>query len=368
MKKEIIIYITTIILGMMFIFFGHQFLANKKINFDNMGITLEKALVTRVEPEDSNSQIKFSFFFSEGDNEDLQQGVQDNTSKSSIPLKINDKILVGKDSTMNTYMFYDYYRIDHLIGVLIFFLILVIAFGRFKGFNTIISLVFTLLSLFYIFLPAVLAGQSVYLVGAIVLLAILLFTLIIVHGANLKSLGSGIATILGILFAALVMVIASKLLFFTGISGEDAMYLKLNNQGINYDIKAIFFISIIMGGLGAIMDVAISIASAINELVDNNPLITFKEMMVSGFKIGQDILGTMVNTLVLAYVSSSFFTILVVIAYNNDLIQIFNKEFLLANIFEPLIGCFGIVATLPITAIVCAYLFSKIKGSNHHHH
>ncbi|MDR1781615.1 MAG: YibE/F family protein [Bacilli bacterium] len=362
MKKQVIAYILAIIFGICFVFFGHKFLASKTVNFNDYDIELKSAFVTSVDEPDSSGQIEFQFFFSKGSDETLHTGSQDTGGGTILPVKVGDNILVGKDDTSsNNYIFYDFYRVDHMVYVLVAFLILVIAFGRFKGFNTIISLMFTLMSLFYVFLPAVLNGQNVYVIGIMTLCAVLLFTLIVVHGFNLKSLGSGIATLLGIGFAAIIMVIASKFLYFTGLSGEDAMYLKLNSQNIVYDIKGIFFISIIMGGLGAIMDVAISIASSVAELKENNPNITFKEMVISGFNIGRDILGTMVNTLVLAYVSSSFFTILVVIAYNNDLIQIFNKEFLLANIFEPLIGCFGIVATLPLASIVCAYLFSHFK-------
>lgn len=361
MKKQRIAYLIAIVLGFCFIFFGHKMLASQIVNFNDYDIKLERAFVTRVEPADENGKIKFSFFFTKGDDETLHDGYQDTGGGTIMPLKVDDNILVGKDDSSNAYIFYDFYRVDHMVYVLVAFLVLVIAFGRFKGFNTIISLGFTLMSLFYVFLPAVLNGHNVYLVGITTLCAVLLFTLIVVHGFNLKSLGSGIATLLGIGFAALVMVIASHFLYFSGLSGEDAMYLKLNNQNIAYDIKAIFFISIIMGGLGAIMDVAISIASSVAELKENNPTISFKELVVSGIRIGQDILGTMVNTLVLAYVSCSFFTILVVIAYNNDLLQIFNKEFLLANIFEPLIGCFGIVATLPLASVVCAYLFTHFK-------
>ena len=368
MKKKII-YILTIILGIAFIFSGHALASKNMPNTQQNDVTLYKAEV--VSATEKDDYIVFDFFFTDGKDENRHTAIQQDTQISN-PVKAGDIVYVTKstDNSGYSYVFQDFFRLNTIIYLAIFFLILVIIFGRTKGVNTIISLAFTLLSLFYVFLPSVLSGHNIYLWGAICCIAIVIFVLIIVHGLNKKSLASGLGTVLGLSFAWIIMQVSSDFFHFTGMTSEDAMYLKFNTFGLTIDIKAIFFTTIIIGALGAVMDVAMSIATSLYEVKQLKPEVSTKELIKSGFEIGKDILGTMTNTLVLAYVGSGFLTIIVIVAVNSNLIQILNREFLIAQIFEPLIGSFGIVATLPITSVIAAYLLNhswknwKTKFSN----
>ncbi|MEG0284003.1 MAG: YibE/F family protein [Erysipelotrichales bacterium] len=359
MKKEKIIYIITIILGALFLVIGHNVASENIIKMkENVNeYKVEKAEVVSVNPKEGEN-VDFEFFFTEKDDESRHKASQD--VKTAEPVKIGDKIYVSQNSDQkDQYVFFDFLRINQLIVLAIVFLILVIVFAGKKGFNTIISLAFTLITLFGIFLPAILSNYNIYLWGAISCIAIVVFTLIIVHGYNKKSLGSGLGTLLGLLFAWGVMQVSSQFFHFTGLVSEDAMYLKFNNFGLDVDIKALFFTTIIIGALGAVMDVAMSISSSLYEFKQLKPEITTKELVKAGIEIGKDILGTMTNTLILAYVGSGFITIIIIVTVNVDLAEVFNKEFLIAQIFEPLIGSFGIVASLPITSVICAYLFNN---------
>lgn len=359
-KKDAIIYIVTVILGCLFIFFGHMIASANQIKPTDTGMpNLQKAYVVSVDTNEKGETV-FDFFFTDKDDEARHTAVQNDT-QITREVKPGETVFVTDMSGKGEYIFADYPRIDKIIILAVIFLALVIVFAGRKGVSTVISLLFTLMSIFYVFLPAILSQYNVYLWGIISCIAIVIFTLIIVHGFNLKSLASGLGTIGGIIIATIIMVISSHFLDFTGLISDDAMYLQFNSQGFAFNLKAIFFTMIIIGALGAIMDVAMSIATSMYEIKEIKPNITTKEMIKSGFEIGKDILGTMTNTLILAYVGSGFLTVIVIVGFNTDLLQIFNKEFLVSEIFQPLIGSFGIVVTLPLTSIICAKLFEKIK-------
>jgi uncharacterized membrane protein len=119
---------------------------------------------------------------------------------------------------------------------------------------------------------------------------------------------------------------------------------------------------IIVGALGAVMDVAMSMSSSLYELRVKSPGITPQELMKSGVTIGRDMLGTMANTLVLAYIGSSLTCVLLMVAYNANLQQVINKEVIIADILQALAGSMGMLLALPLTSAVCAIVyFRKVK-------
>ncbi len=361
MNRNRLIYLITILSGIIFIFIGHSMAGESKFYNENVGdFGVEKVEVISITK--GNDLTTFEFIFLEKDDKNTHTGTLDHNVNSNVSIKIGDNILVTKVSEgSDEYSFYDYVRINYLFILIGVFLAFVVLFGHKKGVNTVISLVFTVTAIAAVFLPAVLAAKNIYFWGFITCLAILIFSLIVVHGFNRKSLTSGLGTILGLVFAWLIMIIAHHFLNFSGLTSDDAMYLKFNSQGLEIDILALFFTSIIIGALGAVMDVAMSIASSLQEIKNLQPLASKKEMYKAGLEIGRDIMGAMTNTLILAYIGSGLVTLLVVLAFNTDLYQMFNREFLVAQIFEPLIGSFGIVAALPLTSLIGAYLIIKDK-------
>ena len=116
---------------------------------------------------------------------------------------------------------------------------------------------------------------------------------------------------------------------------------------------------IIVGAVGAVMDVSMSISSSLYELRLKSPEIKPKELMKSGFAIGRDMMGTMANTLVLAYIGSSLTCVLLLVSYNASLEQVINKEMIIAEILQALAGSLGMLLTLPLTSAVCAAIYKK---------
>lgn len=107
-----------------------------------------------------------------------------------------------------------------------------------------------------------------------------------------------------------------------------------------------------------------TIASAMNELAENMENKTFMKMLKSGMNIGRDAIGTMTNTLILAYVGSSLATVLLLIVYNKDILYLFNMEMIVVEVLQAVVGSMGILFAVPATALFSAYIFTKKKKIN----
>ena len=292
---------------------------------------------------------------------DVVQEIDKSYVFSPDQVEQGDKILV-ESYTQNgetQYYFGDYVRITPLIWLLVIFCVLVITFSRMQGLKTVISLGFTCLSVFVVLIPAILNGHNIYFWSIAVCVFITVMTLCIISGFNVKALCAGIGCVSGVLCSGLIVLIMDKFLNMTGMLEEESVYLIQLYPDNPINLKAIIFAMIIVGAVGAVMDVSMSISSSLYELKTKSPDIPAKELMKSGFTIGRDMMGTMANTLVLAYIGSSLTSVLLLVAYNASLAQVVNKEMIVAEILQALAGSMGMLLTLPLTSAVCAAVYSK---------
>ena len=278
----------------------------------------------------------------------------------------NDKILVESYTAdgETQYYFGDYVRITPLLWLLAIFCILIIVFSRIQGLKTIVSLGFTCFSVFVVLIPAILNGHNIYLWSIAVCMFITVMTLSIISGFNVKAMCAGIGCESGVLCAGLTVLISDKFLNMTGMLEEESVYLIQLYPDNPINLKAIIFAMIIVGAVGAVMDVSMSISSSLYELRLKSPNIRPSELMKSGFTIGRDMMGTMANTLVLAYIGSSLTSVLLLVAYNAGIEQVINKEMIVAEILQALAGSLGMLLTLPLTSAVCAAIYYNREEKN----
>ena len=152
-----------------------------------------------------------------------------------------------------------------------------------------------------------------------------------------------------------------QFLFLTGITCEEELYLQMLD--VKIDLRGIIFAAITISSMGAVMDVSMDISSSLFEIKKHKPDITFKEIFKSGLNIGRDIMGTMANTLVLAFIGKSLSTTLLILTYSTSLGEVFNKELVIVELLEGLIGSTSILLTAPITSLVCSYVYTKKKAN-----
>ena len=233
----------------------------------------------------------------------------------------------------------------------IFFLML-LAIGRKKGILSFVSIVATVALIFFALTPMILHEVPPILASLIVCILSTVITIYLVGGLNFKSTSAILGSIVSVGFAAALSILSIKLATLTGFAGEEPMFLYTARPDL--DFTGILSASMMLAALGAVMDTAVSIASTINEIYLTDKNLTIKDLFKSGMNVGRDIIGTMSNTLILVYLGSSL--PLVLLSNNIDLNKFFNLNQVATEITSALIGSIAILACVPVTAIISAYL------------
>lgn len=286
------------------------------------------------------------------------------TATGAKVVEVGDKVMLYP-ADMSVYnanwVFGDYLRSDGIFWLCAIFFALILLFGRKKGFHTIVSLTLTFLAIFLLFVPSVLVGKNIYLCSIAVCVFIIVMTLLIINGWNKKSFVAVVGCVSGVLVAGVLAAVMDRVLGLTGVVDESSVYLQYISDSVSIDLRAIIFAGIILGAVGAVMDVAMSLASSLWEVYEVSEVPTVRSIMNSGLNIGRDIMGTMANTLILAYIGSSLSVVLLLIAYNSSMLALFNKEMIVVEILQAVAGSIGILCTIPLTSLCAALVYVRSK-------
>lgn len=292
---------------------------------------------------------------------EIENELSDNIAYN-IEVKPGDKIIVGIEEFENQYMdiyISDYIRADHIYILLGIFILLIILIGGKQGVKAVITLGITVFMVLKILLPLMLKGINPIPISVIISVLVTIITMFVIGGINNKSLAAIIGTSSGVIVAGLIAYIVGSKVKLTGLNAEEATMLMYIPQNIDFDFKALLFSGIILGALGAIMDVGMSIASSIEEIHNANKDLSRKELFNAGMNVGKDIMGTMTNTLILAYAGSSIPLLLLFMAYETSLVKIINLDIIATEIVRSLSGSIGLVLTIPLTALISTFLTKK---------
>ena len=297
--KNKFVYLVTIVLAVLYLVAGHYFAVQGLSFFKEKSPTdVVEARVVKLLPAADGAkfeQIRFEAELLSG----RQQGVKVTAAQNKAgsfavgrDVAVGDKVLLLPDrSSQGEWSYAEHLRSNVLMWLFAVFALSIIAFGRMQGVNTLISLIFCCLSIFAVFVPAILSGKNVYCWTILTCAFIVVTNLLLVNGINRKTIATILGCIGGLVIAALISASADSFLQLTGLVDEDSMYLLFLNPADPVDLKAIVFSAIIIGALGAIMDVAMDIASALNELAATTAEPTRKMLLQAGNNIGRDILS-----------------------------------------------------------------------------
>ena len=377
--KQKIIYILTVILCVLLLFVGRKFAtANPAVKNEGTVQVAEKVKVTAVIDAEYEKTVfaddwemrgenivlfegEFLKGYKKGQREEMVQRVDDLYAVEMRPVSAGDTIAVYRnpdDQIDVNYMFAEFHRVPVLWWLVGAFMFLLLLFGRQKGVSTIISLGLTIGAIFLVFVPSVLSYCNIYLWSLMTCVYIIFLTLLIVNGYTKKSFAAIVGCLGGVAVTGVLVKFCDIFLHTTGLVDEDALYLMMLNPENPLDIKAVVFAAIIIGAVGAVMDVAMDIASALAELKAQVEDISATQLIKSGFTIGRDIIGTMSNTLILAYIGSCLSCTLLMVAGNPSLMLLFNTEMIVVELLQTIAGSFGMLLTIPLTSVVCGVLYS----------
>ncbi len=377
-QKAIFVYLLVILIAVAFTLAGHKICSSDSegqsdMDFYKAKVTLVGETITETISIDDgagsieNKVIPFSIEFTggpyKGESADATQLIDSMYMNPPKEVEEGDNIIVadnsGMDSSVNQWIFIEHNRSNYLIGLCLAFLLLIVLIGRSKGFATILSLIFTASAIFLVYIPSILKGYNIYVSTIINCIFIILVSLILLNGMNKKTLCAILGNIGGVAVAGILAVIMNNLLHITGLIDEDYTFLAYLETGVPIDLQAVIWGGVVIGSLGAIMDVAMSIASAMNELSAHMQKKSFSRMLKSGMNIGKDAIGTMTNTLILAYIGGSLAMVLLLTAYNRNVLYLFNLEMIAVEVVQAVVGSMGILFAVPVTAIFAAYIFNK---------
>ena len=277
------------------------------------------------------------------------------------PLKEGDKVLVYttfENGNISDAAISERNNSSFILAIIIIYSFAIILVGGKKGVKALVSLVLTVLAVFYIVIPQIIAGANPLMITILVTIGIACVVLLIIAGFNKKALAAIIGTSGGIIISAIFAIIFGYLMDLSGVC-EEAGTLVSVTSAYMFDFKGILYAGIIIGALGACMDVAMSLASALHELKEENPHISSRKMMQAGMNIGRDMIGTMTNTLILAYTGSSIVLIMLFIVTQESFIHIINREMMIEEILRSIAGSFGLVTTIPFTSLVISLLMGR---------
>ena len=295
-----------------------------------------------------------------------QQMMADNTVGPiyGCPMAVGDGVTVGlstySDGTVRCYI-YEYDRSMGLALVLGAFLLVTVLVGGKVGLKSLLSLGLTVAALIFILLPLLLRGWPT--IGTTFLVSVLVTaaTFVILGGVDKKTVCACLGTLAGIALATVFGLLAQKLLRIDGYRQEYAeALLQLRQTGESaIGITGLITAGVIVSALGAVMDVAMSISSALQELTRVNPDLTSKDLFRSGMNIGRDMVGTMTNTLILAILGSGLTLVVYIYSLSLQPWQLLSSAYMSLEAISGIASSIGVMLAVPLTAAICAVSFGK---------
>lgn len=258
-------------------------------------------------------------------------------------------------SSGQTYALADVDRSNSLLLLTAIFAIAVVLLARWKGVAALVGLVASLGILTVFVLPALLEGQAPVPVAAVGASAIAIVSMGLAHGFNARTGVALIGTVVALVLTTVLGWAFTQAMQFTGVATEDAAYLQAVSGGA-LDLRGLLLAGLVIGALGVLDDITVTQAASVWEVFGADRQITFKDLWSSGMRVGRDHVAAVVNTLVLAYVGASLPLFLLITLSDAPLLQSLNNELIAAEIVRSLVGALGIIAAVPLTTALAAWL------------
>lgn len=374
--KRLIGYVILLLVSALFLYYGNQIICKQV----DRGLVTDReeeldtmvfARVIRIDSTEQNEQdgSKTIHFTARtlwnADNAveyDCEQLIYDNYKAKIAEVKSGDAVILQSvgNGEENAWIFQDYFRFDKIMILGAMLAVFILVLGGRKGFHTLVTLTITCLAIFMVFIPSIGAGWNIYVSCTVICIFIICMSTWILNGFNGKSKTAILGCIGGVVFSGIITGVMDNVMKMTGYMNEDTFHMvDLFGGQQNIDMKAVVFAMIIIGALGGTMDVSISITSSVFEMYSDVGPVSKYKIIKSGLNIGRDIMGTMMNTLILAYIGSSLLVVLLYYGGQYPLLNLFNKEEIVFEMSSSLIGSLGMVLTIPFTTLIAAFQLSK---------
>ncbi|HJA65571.1 YibE/F family protein [Lachnoclostridium sp. An169] len=368
-RRRLVILLVTVL----FALFLYRFNQIERVGlYDTEGKTFEKAEVVGILQDnetESGNQIGNQIVSLELLSGEFKGNTVEAVSSSSylygahceVGMRVIAEVNESDDSLYVTVFSYD--RTWMLYAIVLLFLVTLCIIGGRQGLNSAIALVFTFVCIVFLFLPMIYRGISPIAAAVTVAVLTTFVTMYLIGGLSSKSVTSMVGTIAGVGISAVLAVLFGKLTNISGYNVSDIEQLEYVGQMTNVRIGELLYAGILISALGAVMDVAMSVASTISEIHYRNPELSRRELFASGISVGKDMMGTMSNTLILAFTGSSINTLVFMYVYSYTATQIINMYSIGIEIIQGISSTMGVILTVPIVSAVCTWHLKRKKHS-----
>ena len=360
-KRQLIILLITVL----FALFLYRYNQIDRVGlYDTEGKTFEKAEVVdiiRDNETESGNQIGDQVVSLKLLSGDYKGNTVEAVSSSSylygahceVGMRVIAEVNESDDSLYVTVYSQD--RTWMLYAIVLLFLITLCIIGGRQGLNSAVALVFTFVCIVFLFLPMIYRGISPIFAAVVVAVLTTFVTMYLIGGLSSKSVTSMIGTVAGVGISAVLAVLFGRLTGISGYNVSDIEQLEYVGQMTDVRIGELLYAGILISALGAVMDVAMSVASTISEIHYRNPELSRKELFTSGIRVGKDMMGTMSNTLILAFTGSSINTLVFMYVYGYTSTQITNMYSIGIEVIQGISSTMGVILTVPIVSVICAW-------------
>ncbi|MEX0918118.1 MAG: YibE/F family protein [Candidatus Paceibacterota bacterium] len=293
-----------------------------------------------------------------------------------VMLAVGDDIFLSHIRTHDGIEFYilkDVNRQHELLILVALFVLLLVGFAGWQGLRAISSLMLSIGAILFILVPALLAGYDPVLVSLLIASVILAIALFGTHGVNPRSVVAFAGTVTAVIATSIIAWLFVDAMRLTGFGSDASVYLNFATGG-SLDFSGLLLGSIIIGILGILDDVSITQASVVQELKSANEAFGIRELYGRAIRVGRDHVGSLVNTLALAYVGAALPLVLLFSTSEAALTFTLNQEVIAAELARIIIGSIGIILAVPFTTLAAAWWFDRYgadkhdHGHHHHHH
>ena len=287
-------------------------------------------------------------------------------------LKAGDAVFVNRTETINGdeyYMLMDVDRRVSLLWLALGFVLITLLFTGWQGLRALVSLSLSIGAIVWLLVPALLAGWNPALASLLIAGLILGLVIFLTHGLKPRSYIAFAGTWSAVFVTCVLSYISVDLLHLSGFSSEGAVTLNFATGG-SLDFSGLLLGGIIIGLLGVLDDVSITQASVVQELKGANLSLSRFELYRRAIRVGKDHIGSLINTLALAYVGVSLPLILLFSRAEADIFITLNQEIIATEIARILLGSIGLVLAVPITTFIAAWYFgaqTTIPQEEMHH-
>ena len=275
------------------------------------------------------------------------------------PLEIDDRVAVLMsivNSELISINIQNPERREVVFGFFAIFLLALSILGGKRGVLAMMSLVFTLTCITFLLIPLMLRGYPVVLTTFLILTLVTIVSLTFLAGLGTKGISAMIGCLIGVMATAMLTHFGGTVAHISGFQTEEVGLLLATTDFPQGQVSGLFISGVLIASIGAVMNTALTIASTIHELRENNPKMTVGRLFRSGMRVGRDWVGTMTCTLILAFVGTSLSMIILIYSQGTSVNQLINSDFVMIEIIRSIAGSLGIILTIPAVAFVSSVM------------